>query len=227
MVDVSSANVDNIVVPASSPILINGRVVIEGALANPNPNAGARLQISIRFEHQTLGMPAINVNVPVEPDGKFTVLALLPGDYRILVTGGSGLVPKSILYDGRDVQTEGIHIGGAAAGSLEIVLTNKGGRIEGNVMADRQRVANATVVLMPTFALRRQTNLYQTVQTNADGHYTIESIAPGAYKVFAWEDVPARAWFDAEFMRDFESQGREITIRESAMETLEIPVIPR
>jgi hypothetical protein len=145
----------------------------------------------------------------------------------VFVTGGSGLVPKSILLDGKDVQTEGIHIGGATSGSMEIVLTSKGGRIEGNVIAERQHVPNATVVLMPTFALRQQSNLYQTVQTNSEGHYSIDNIPPGVYKLFAWDDVPDRAWFDAEFMRDFESQGREITIHESAMDMLDIPVIPR
>jgi uncharacterized surface anchored protein len=225
LVDVSSTNIDNVIIPVSPPTLISGKVVIEGALPAPAPNAGARLPISIRFEPLNPGIP-IN-NIGIGPDGKLTAVAPLPGDYRVFVTGGSGLVPKSILLDGKDVQTEGIHIGGATSGSMEIVLTSKGGRIEGNVMAERQHVPNATVVLMPTFALRQQSNLYQTVQTNSEGHYSIDNIPPGVYKLFAWDDVPDRAWFDAEFMRDFESQGREITIHESAMETLDVPIIPR
>jgi len=223
MVEVSAANIDNVIIPISPLISLTGRIVIEGSLPNATP--GRPPTATVIFNPQTPGFPS--VTAPMEPDGKFTAFALMPGDYRISFRG-TDLVPKSILYNGRDVQTEGLHIGDAAPGTLEIILTAKAGRLEGNISEDRQqRAANVTVVLVPVDALRRQTNLYQTVQSNGEGHYTIGNIAPGAYKLFAFDDVPDRAWFDVEFMRNFESQGREITIREGAMETLDIPVIPR
>jgi hypothetical protein len=65
------------------------------------------------------------------------------------------------------------------------------------------------------------------VQSNAEGHFTFENIPPGTYKVFAWEDVETFAWFDAEFMRNFENRGREVVIREGAKENIELTVIPR
>jgi hypothetical protein len=108
---------------------------------------------------------------------------------------------------------------------MEITVTAKTGKVDGNVLSEQQRVPNATVVLMPALALRQQTNLYQNVQANTDGHFIFETIPPGSYKIFAWDDVPDRAWFDAEFMRNFESQGREITIREGATQALDIALI--
>jgi hypothetical protein len=82
-------------------------------------------------------------------------------------------------------------------------------------------------VLVPSSSLRRQTNLYQTVQSNAEGHFTFENLSPGTYKVFAWEDVESFAWFDADFMRNAESRGTEIVIREGSKEKMELTVIPR
>jgi hypothetical protein len=94
------------------------------------------------------------------------------------------------------------------------------------VTADRQKFANATVVLVPAPSLRQQTNLFQTVQSNSEGHFTFETISPGSYKVFAWEDVETFAWFDADFMRSVENRGTEVVIRESAKESVDITVIP-
>ncbi|HET9130233.1 MAG TPA: carboxypeptidase-like regulatory domain-containing protein, partial [Terriglobia bacterium] len=134
---------------------------------------------------------------------------------------------QSIRYGGQDVLRDGLHITGPTSEALEIVLNTNEGRLEGDVTADRQKFSNATVVLMPSSSLRQQTNLYQTVQSNVEGHFTFENIPPGTYKVFAWEDVETFAWFDAEFMRNYENRGTEVVIREAAKEKLDLTVIPR
>jgi hypothetical protein len=82
-------------------------------------------------------------------------------------------------------------------------------------------------VLVPSSSLRQQTSLYQTTQTNAEGHFTFENIPPGSYKVFAWEDVEPLAWLDADFIRNFESRSTDVLIRESAKESVEMTLIPR
>jgi hypothetical protein len=122
---------------------------------------------------------------------------------------------------------DGLHIDGTTGETLEIVISPSAGRLEGNVSVDRQKFTNATVVLVPPSSLRQQTSLYQTTQTNAEGHFTFENIPPGSYKVFAWEDVEPLAWLDAEFMRNIESRGTEVLIRESAKENIEMTLIPR
>jgi len=229
-VDVSAANVENVIISVAPGASISGRIVIEGAIPITAPTAGPNTlprqqSLVVRLDPQTAG--AAQASAAMMPDGTFTLPNVMPGDYRVILSAPLGSVPKSILYDGKDAQSDGLHVGGSSTGMLEIVVSANAGRLEGNVSTDRQKVANATVVLMPAFALRRQTNLYRTVQTNAEGHFTIENIPPGSYKVFAWDDVENNAWFDTEFMRNFESRGKEITIREGARETMEIPIIPR
>lgn len=40
-----------------------------------------------------------------------------------------------------------------------------------------------------------------------------KAIAPGAYKLFAWEDVETGAYKDPEFLKAFEALGERTTIR--------------
>jgi hypothetical protein len=157
----------------------------------------------------------------------FTLPISVATDYRITVTTPANTYVQSIRFGGQDVLRDGLHIDGATGETLEIVVSPGAGRLEGNVSLDRQKFANATVVLVPSSSLRQQTSLYQTAQTNAEGHFIFENIPPGSYKVFAWEDVEPLAWFDAEFIRSIENRGTEVLIRESAKDNIELTLIPR
>lgn len=53
-----------------------------------------------------------------------------------------------------------------------------------------------------------------------------KAIAPGAYKLFAWEDVETGAYKDPEFLRAFEALGERTTIQESSHESVELKLIP-
>ena len=164
--------------------------------------------------------------MPVRQDN-FILPIAVSADYRVTVTTPANTYVQSIRFGGQDVLRDGLHIDGATSETLEVVVSPNAGRLEGNVSLDRQKSANATVVLVPSSSLRQQTSLYQTTQTNAEGHFTFENIPPGSYKLFAWEDVESLAWFDAEFMRSVESRGTEVLIRESAKESVDISLIPR
>ncbi len=225
-VDVAGADVNNVVIAAVPSATISGRILIDGNTPSTVQNISSLTRVSFRLIPDTPGM--VNGGLLTRtssPDGTFS-LDVMAGDYRVAVVGPSGFVPKSILFNGKDVLSEGLHAG-SGGGTLSITLTANSGRVEGNVVAGRQRASNATVVLVPGIAFRRQTNLYQSVQTNADGHFTIDNISPGTYKLFAWDDAEDRSWFDPEYLRDFEARGTEIVIREGAKENLDIPLIPR
>jgi hypothetical protein len=64
------------------------------------------------------------------------------------------------------------------------------------------------------------------VTTDQYGRFTIKSVDPGEYKVFAWEDVETGAYMDPEFVKPVEGQGESVTIRESSRESLQLKLIP-
>lgn len=53
-----------------------------------------------------------------------------------------------------------------------------------------------------------------------------KAIAPGAYKLFAWEDVETGAYKDPEFLKAFEALGERTTIQENSHESAELKLIP-
>jgi hypothetical protein len=222
---VQGANLDNVVITASPPFTIRGHI----STVSTTSNTGAPPNYVVHLDPQLPGLPnalTLGSNVPVRQDN-FVIPIAVSADYRVTVGTPPNTYTQSIRFGGQDVLRDGLHIDGPTNETLEIVVAPNAGRLEGTVSADKQKMANVTVVLMPTSSLRAQTNLFKNVQTNADGHFLFENIPPGSYKLFAWEYVEDRAWFDAEFMRNFENGGREIVIREGAKETVEISAISR
>jgi len=44
----------------------------------------------------------------------------------------------------------------------------------------------------------------------------LKNVAPGEYKVFAWDDIEDGAWYDSDFLRDIEARGEAVTSREAS-----------
>ena len=68
--------------------------------------------------------------------------------------------------------------------------------------------------------------LFKTAPIDATGHFSLAGIAPGEYKLFAWEHAEDGAYQDPEFLKPYENQGQAVTIREGSRETAQLKVIP-
>ena len=66
----------------------------------------------------------------------------------------------------------------------------------------------------------------QEVQsTDQKGRFSFERIVPGDYGLIGWEDVAAGAWFNAEFLKDFENRMTRITIGPDSSNNRNITII--
>ena len=75
-------------------------------------------------------------------------------------------------------------------------------------------------------ALKRLTPFFKVAITNSRGQFLIRGIAPGKYKVFAWDEVnPDAVLYDPEFMQPFDSMGKSIEISEQGKETVQLKLI--
>jgi hypothetical protein len=54
----------------------------------------------------------------------------------------------------------------------------------------------------------------------------MKSIAPGGYKLFAWEDVESGEYQEPEFLKRFETLGHSVGIREGRRESAQLKLIP-
>jgi hypothetical protein len=134
---------------------------------------------------------------------------------------------KSIRMGSRDLLLNPLHVDGQMEGRIEVVVGTDASTLNGRVLDERKEPAlNVKVVLVPDAPLRRRWDLYKNVTTDQLGNFTIRSVPPGDYKVFAWEDVSDNIWTLAEFLKDDEARGKPIHIGSSSREQIDLAVIP-
>jgi hypothetical protein len=102
----------------------------------------------------------------------------------------------------------------------------RNGQIEGTVLDEQSRpVAGIQTVLIPD-RFRERFEDYKTTIADSIGHFIIRGIEPGEYKVFAWDAIEEYAYFDPDFLRAFEQQGKPVSISESSKQTVDVKAIP-
>jgi protocatechuate 3,4-dioxygenase beta subunit len=219
-VDVGNENVNDVNVALTPGFAIKGQVRVDGT----GEVAFGSLQIAL--ESQMLMMMG-RANAGVKNDGSFEMENVAADNYRVNVYGlPAPFYVKSIRIGDADGLEAGVDLSRGAGGPLEIMLSPNGGQVEGTVVDAKQQPATATVVLVPDLRHRDQTQLFKMMGTNASGHFTIAGIAPGDYKLFAWQHVEGDGPQDPEFLKPYENQGQSLTIREGGRESMQLKLIP-
>ena len=224
-VDVNGADVDGVVLTFVPPTSIAGRMRIEGDSLSQNFRAGVNLRPAVL---NGFGPPPR----PSQPnaEGTFSIDGVVPGEYRVTANAQFGssqmnLYVKEIRFGSTDVLNDLMVVTGPTSDRLEVVFGQNAGKMSGTVRADSQQfVSSAQVVLVPDKRDRR--DLYKFTIANPNGQFTFPSVAPGSYKVFAWENVEQFSWFDPAFLTAYEGQGMPATVNESSNVTLDVKVIP-
>jgi hypothetical protein len=115
---------------------------------------------------------------------------------------------------------------GAQSSRLELRLSSDGAQINGTVSEDDNKpAAGFMVALVPNADFRDDQQLFRNVVTDQNGKFTIRGIAPGAYKLFAWDDIATDAYMNPEFLRPYENQGTSVTLLANDRKTVELRII--
>ncbi len=215
----------------TSGFKFSGRFVNEGNVRPGNsgnisyPRVGSLIR-DPEVGGMFFGFPEFNPTPAA--DGSFTVDSIPPGNFRVLL---QQMPPdayiKSMRMGSADVLNDGLRISGTPDAPLEIVIGANAGRIEGSVVDARGApLSNRTVVLVPDVRLRQRNDLYRVVSSDITGSFQMQGLAPGDYKLFAWENVEPGAWQDPDFIQAYESAGQRIRINEGSTENIQVAVIP-
>jgi hypothetical protein len=243
-VDVGGADVNNLRLVTTRGIGVTGRIVIEGRpLGAEDPDLG-KIRVTLTRDPDILGMSVPMITIPQQPqplgapaavpldglaktDGTFRFLTA-PGDFRVNVSDiPASSYLKSIRMGNVDILSGGLQVNGPLDNPLEVVIGTDGGEVVGTVSNDRlEPMPNTVVALVPDSPmLRRRFDLYRTTTTDFGGRFRLQTIPPGAYKLFSWDYAETDAWQDAQFLQSYETFGKTITVREGSSHETPLKVI--
>jgi hypothetical protein len=233
-VEVRGGNVAGVNVLVHQGVDVKGRITVDGQPPPANSirvslapdDSAARvgeMQIANTFDQISRYLPQIG------QDGSFTIPVIPEGHYRLQVSF-TVQAPNSYVAEIRQgaasIFDTGLTVGRETANPIEVVVNTNGGSIEGNVLtADRKTVPRTTVVLVPATNRRQNSALYKFTQTDAQGHFSMTGVAPGSWKVFAWESVKPGAYQNPEFMQKYEARGTSVTVTAGMRSNSDAPLI--
>ena len=209
---------------------------LEGVQVNIRPGASltGRLRVEGRDQEQLAGVSvALQAwesggviygpmpMVKTQADGSFQLDEVNSDRYTISVNGlPDGYYVKSVRSGSLDVMAAGLEMSGGAA-PIDVLVSPSAGSVEGTISDPRTDKAfpGATIVLVPRAADRAE--LYHRTTSDQEGHFRIRNVVPGEYKVYAWEEVPAWAWMDPDFMRGMAGKGEEVSVGEGGVQQVQ------
>lgn len=217
-VEVGERNIEGLVVTLTPGVTVNGTIAVEGGGA-----------VKLDSLHVSL-MPSMLMmsggDGAAKGDGTFSIPNISPGAYRINVAHpGVEAYVKSVKIGGQEVDDQEVEIS-AAAPEVVVTLSTAAGKVTGTVNSKDGPISQARVVLMPADQAKRRETTARVAMTPQDGTFTFGGLAPGEYKVFAWEDVESGAWLDPEFLKPLESKGADVKVQAGGNAALNLDVIP-
>jgi len=168
-------------------------------------------------------------------DGTITLVGVT-GPRRLLLTASpSNWYLKSIRTRGRDVTDDvaGFPVTGFGfIRDLEVVVSNKGAVIEGEVMDGSTPAADFSIVLFSSNAdyWFPSSRFVKSAGGYGEGRFRIEGIADGEYFLTAIDRLggaAGTAWQDPEFLRSLTVTARRIRLREGDERTLTLTLTHR
>ena len=182
-VEVGEEKVDSIVIALGRGATIRGRVVASGS------GAGTFGRVYVGLDTTSESDTATPTGAQVKKDGSFEFTGVSDGSYafhaRVLEPGW---FVKSAHLGNEDVLEKGLQVeNGAVSGSLEVVISSGIAHLEGTVTDNDRNQPLAGVQVRARSDPPNEYNGFPWHQASTDqnGHYLIEDVPPGKYKVTA------------------------------------------
>ncbi|MFB3778013.1 MAG: carboxypeptidase regulatory-like domain-containing protein [Bryobacteraceae bacterium] len=220
MVDVSTSDITGLLVSLTEPLTVSGIVKVEGQQA-AEPQ---RVNLSLTpFEAGMFGYPSGRT----ASDGSFKVSGVFPDRYYLNLSGlPEGAYVKSVKLAGQEVLDKGVDLSGfRGSAALEVLLSLKGATLEGTATAGDKPAVGSTIAVLPDPPRPSQPYLNKTATADQDGKFTIRGLAPGRYKVYAFEESMPELARDPSLAAPFEQKAVKVDLDAGAVERVELKAL--
>lgn len=210
----SDATVDVSSVARSS---ITGHIVFEGT---EQPSGQTNLTFVKSGQGQAL-------QALVEPNGSFSTKenALFGGRYSIDLASGSGFYLKSIEVKGAKFTGGELDIPDGASVQLSLVAAKGLTHITGMALKDEKPVAGVMVLLIPQDLNRA--DLIRRDQSDSDGTFTFNDVAPGRYTALAIDDGHDLEYAEPSVIKPYLTPAKTVNVSGQNDSALKLDVVSR
>jgi hypothetical protein len=233
LVNVGSEDIDNAAITLGPGAELSGTFLLDGvgpmtaAVRNARGLGAARMNIQI--------VAAEGLNQGVNPgiakdDGTFQIKNIQPDRYRLSVNGiPAESYVKAVRFGGQDALHSVLDLTSGPGGNLEVVLALGAADVSGTVRNENgDAVPDAGLSIWSTDDRPSLlVDLFPNLRAGSGGAFKIPGLAPGEYRVLAWEQVDGGLQHDPELRKKFEAQAAKVKLDVNSHENIELKVIPR
>ena len=227
LVEVSDRDVTNVSITVTPPANVKGSVRMADGTALP-PNLRVSLTPMGGSTRVALYTLLTTRAATVGAEGSFTVQSVPPGRFRLNAVSGmpQDFYVSDVRQNATSVYDGGFDVDNRNPGPLEIILSNGAGVIDG-VVSDgaSKQYSGAIVALVPDPHRFENRAVFATVTSDASGRFVFRGIAPGEYRLYAWETTPPNAYQNANFVRRFEDKAKIVVVGQRTSTRVELTLI--
>jgi protocatechuate 3,4-dioxygenase beta subunit len=215
------ANLNGVIRPDTDTKLDLSKLYVTFAPAEPESASG---ESGEEMADLDFGSGAAG-SAKVESDGSFKgeVASATGLVYAVLAARSSGFedwYTSKVLLNGKDVTDSGFRVAEAQRGRLEIIISQKGGAVEGTATDSAQKpFPNAQILALPADPRqRRRRDLLQRAVADAQGHFRLRGVRPGEYVIMSLEDAQEQPFTEDNFLKQNASKIQTLKVGQSTVQ---------
>jgi hypothetical protein len=166
----------------------------------------------------------------VNADGSFEWKSVPPGHYYVQLShdgvAATDWFLKSVAAGSSDITSSGFSVNGNTV-ALDVVVSANGGIVEGAVVSAKgEPSADTVIVAVPETRFRGNLDRYRKILSDQGGRFTMRALPPGDYTLYAWESIDGDAYYNSDFLKQYEGQGTILQVGEGEHKSLQLQIIP-